>query len=99
MNGHKSAVSTLVICDEVLYSGSWDGTIRLWTLSDHAPLTVLGEDTPGAVTSVLSLAVDRHMLIAAYDNGCVKVCVLDTLLELSNVVLGLHINKTFRFLF
>lgn len=73
MNGHKSVVSTLTICDEVLYSGSWDGTIRLWSLGDHTPLTVLGEDTSGPVTSVLSLALDRHMLIAAYENGCIKV--------------------------
>ncbi|PON91546.1 Guanine nucleotide-binding protein, beta subunit [Trema orientale] len=72
MNGHKSVVSTLAICDEVLYSGSWDGTIRLWSLSDHTALTAVGEET-SAVTSVLSLAVDRHMLIAAYENGCIKV--------------------------
>lgn len=73
MTGHKSVVSTLAICCEVLYSGSWDGTIRLWSLSDHTPLTVLGEGTSATVTSVLSLAVDRHMLIAAYENGCIKV--------------------------
>lgn len=73
MNGHKSVVSTLAVCNEVLYSGSWDGTIRLWSLIDHSPLTVLGEDTSGTVTSILALAVDRHMLIAAQENGCVKV--------------------------
>lgn len=73
MNGHRSVVSTLAICDEVLYSGSLDGTIRLWSLSDHTPLTVLGEDSSRAVASVLSLAVDTHMLIAACDNGIVKV--------------------------
>ncbi|KAF9616769.1 hypothetical protein IFM89_032322, partial [Coptis chinensis] len=32
MNGHKSVVSSLAVCDGVLYSGSWDGTIRLWSL-------------------------------------------------------------------
>ena len=47
MNGHKSVVSALAVFDGVLYSGSWDGTIRLWSLNDHSPLTVLGEDTPG----------------------------------------------------
>ena len=45
MNGHKSVVSALAVSDGVLYSGSWDGTIRLWSLNDHSPLTVLGEDT------------------------------------------------------
>ncbi|BBG95583.1 Preprotein translocase SecA family protein, partial [Prunus dulcis] len=73
MSGHRSVVSTLAVCDGVLYSGSWDGTIRLWSLSDHSPLTVLEEDASGTVTSVLSLVVDRHLLIATHENGCVKV--------------------------
>ncbi|KAM6601624.1 hypothetical protein CsatA_021233 [Cannabis sativa] len=72
MNGHASVVSTLAVCDEVLYSGSWDGTIRLWSLSDHTALTVVGEDS-SALISILSLAVDRHNLIAAYENGSIKV--------------------------
>lgn len=73
MNGHKSVVSTLAVCNEVLYSGSWDGTVRLWSLIDHSPLTVLGEDASGTVTSVLSLTADRHMLIASQENGFIKV--------------------------
>nr|XP_011459806.1 PREDICTED: uncharacterized protein LOC105350103 [Fragaria vesca subsp. vesca] len=73
MSGHKSVVSTLQVCDSVLYSGSWDGTIRLWSLSDHSPLAVLGEDTSGTVASVLSLAADRHVLIATHENGFLKV--------------------------
>lgn len=73
MNGHKSVVSTLAICDEVLYSGSWDGTIRLWNLIDHSMLTVLGEDIPGEMKSVLSITASRHFLVAAHENGCIKV--------------------------
>lgn len=73
MNGHRSVVSTLAVCDEVLYSGSWDGTIRLWSLNDHSPLTVLGEDMPGERKSVLAITADRHLLVAAYENGCIKV--------------------------
>lgn len=73
MNGHKSVVSSLAICDEVLYSGSWDGTVRLWCLSDHSPLAVLGEEAPGSVCSVFCLAVDENVLVAAYENGLTKV--------------------------
>lgn len=73
MSGHRSVVSSLALCDGVLYSGSWDGTIRLWSLNDHSPLTVLGEDTPGNVTSVLSLSADQRMLVAAYENGSIKI--------------------------
>ncbi|RVX11646.1 hypothetical protein CK203_015764 [Vitis vinifera] len=72
MNGHKSVVSALAVFDGVLYSGSWDGTIRLWSLNDHSPLTVLGEDTPGNVISVLSLKADHHMLLAAHEDGCLN---------------------------
>lgn len=73
MDGHRSVVSTLAACDGILYSGSWDGTIRLWSLSDHSLLTVLGEDVPGTVTSVLSLFVCQNQLVAAHENGHVKV--------------------------
>ncbi|KAK6938360.1 WD40 repeat [Dillenia turbinata] len=72
LTGHNAVVSTLAVCDGVLYSGSWDGTIRLWCLSDHSPLRVLGEGNTGGVTSVLALAVDQHMLVAAHDSGYLK---------------------------
>nr|GLL47894.1 protein translocase subunit SECA2, chloroplastic [Ipomoea trifida] len=81
MNGHKSVVSSLAVCNEVLYSGSWDGTVRLWCLSDHSPLAVLGESTPGNMTSVLSIAADEHTLVAAHENGIIKIWFNDTLLK------------------
>ncbi|KAL8237061.1 hypothetical protein R6Q59_018142 [Mikania micrantha] len=71
MNGHKSVVCSLVACNGVLYSGSWDGTIRLWGLSDHSPLAVLGEEAPAG--SVFSLAAHTNTLVAAHENGCIKI--------------------------
>ncbi|KAF5818330.1 putative [Myosin heavy-chain] kinase transcription factor WD40-like family [Helianthus annuus] len=73
MNGHKSVVCTLAVCNGVLYSGSWDGTIRLWCLSDHSPLAVLGEEDTSTCGSVLSLAAHTHTLVAAHENGHIKV--------------------------
>ncbi|KAJ4835484.1 hypothetical protein Tsubulata_029625 [Turnera subulata] len=73
MEGHKSVVSTLAARDGILYSGSWDGTIRLWSLCDHSLLTVLGQDMPGTIVSVQSLAVNQNILIAACENGHIKV--------------------------
>ncbi|GMI78386.1 hypothetical protein like AT1G21651 [Hibiscus trionum] len=73
MTGHKSVVSAIAVSNGVLYSGSWDGTVRLWSLSDHSLLTVLGEDMPRTVSTVLSLAADQHTLIATYENGSVKI--------------------------
>ncbi|GAV71933.1 zf-C3HC4 domain-containing protein/WD40 domain-containing protein/SecA_PP_bind domain-containing protein/SecA_SW domain-containing protein/SecA_DEAD domain-containing protein, partial [Cephalotus follicularis] len=88
MSGHKSVVSTLAVCNGVLYSGSWDGTIRLWTLSDHSLLTVLGEDTPGIVFSVLSLNVDQQMLVAAHEDGSIKVWRNDMLVKCTKIHTG-----------
>ncbi|CAK9152009.1 unnamed protein product [Ilex paraguariensis] len=85
MSGHKSVVSALTVCNGVLYSGSWDGTIRLWCLSDHSPLTVFGEDTPGNVTSVLSLAADQRFLIVTHENGCIKIWSNDVFLKSTQV--------------
>ncbi|CAJ2667700.1 unnamed protein product [Trifolium pratense] len=73
MNGHQSVVSTLSVCDGILYSGSWDGTIRLWSLNDHSPLAILGENLPGEMKSILAITANRDFLVAAYENGCIKV--------------------------
>ncbi|CAA3023513.1 translocase subunit SECA2, chloroplastic isoform X2 [Olea europaea subsp. europaea] len=81
MSGHKSVVSSLIVCNGILYSGSWDGTVRLWSLSDHSPLAVLGEDTQKNVTSVLALAADNNLLLVAHDDGCIKMWHNDLLVK------------------
>ncbi|KAI3807544.1 hypothetical protein L1987_23474 [Smallanthus sonchifolius] len=73
MNGHKSVVCALAVCNGVLYSGSWDGTVCLWCLSDHSPLAVLGEEATSACGSVPSLAAHANTLVAAHENGCIKI--------------------------
>ncbi|KAL3840041.1 hypothetical protein ACJIZ3_024632 [Penstemon smallii] len=55
--------------------GSWDGTVRLWSLSDHSPLTVLGEDQLGNISSILSLSAENQSLLVGHENGGVfSVC-------------------------
>ncbi|KAH6800020.1 hypothetical protein C2S52_000484 [Perilla frutescens var. hirtella] len=81
MSGHKSVVSSLIVCSGVLYSGSWDGTVRLWSLGDHSPLTVLGEDKLGNVVPISSLSADHHMLFTGHDNGNIKIWHNDVLLK------------------
>lgn len=73
MEGHKSVVSSLVVSKGALYSGSWDGTIRLWCLSDHSPLAVLGEDIPGKACSILSVKAEKDLLVSVHENGTIKV--------------------------
>ncbi|KAL9266818.1 TORMOZ EMBRYO DEFECTIVE-like protein, partial [Drosera capensis] len=79
LEGHKSVVSTLWINDGVLYSGSWDGTVRLWSLHDYSPLATFGPDTPGTVSSVLSVRADQQTVIATYENGFMKMWSNDVL--------------------
>lgn len=73
MHGHKSVVSALVASNGILHSGSWDGTVRLWSLADHSQLTVLGEEASGNLGSVLCLAANMEMLVATHGNGSIKV--------------------------
>lgn len=71
--GHRSTVSSLTVSNGVLYSGSWDGTIRLWSLYDHSLLSELGDNTPGSSYPVLSLSVGPHFIISSYEDGCIKI--------------------------
>ncbi|KAG1328096.1 hypothetical protein COCNU_01G020300 [Cocos nucifera] len=70
--GHKSTVSSLAVAEGILYSGSWDGTIRLWWLHDNSPLSILGNETPENLAPVLSLSIGNNLLVSSYENGFLK---------------------------
>lgn len=78
MEAHKSTVSSLVVDNGNIYSGSWDGTIRLWRLDDdHFTLAELQNvSSGGGGFSVLSVSVNGDLIAATYDNGYVQVCFL-----------------------
>ncbi|XP_051123452.1 uncharacterized protein LOC127246240 [Andrographis paniculata] len=101
MGGHKSVVSSLVVCDGVLYSGSWDGTVRLWSLSDHAPLAVLGEDKTESMLPVSCLSAEHSELYVGHDNGCIKIWRNDLLLKSTQTHKGavFSISKKGKWLF
>lgn len=73
MTGHKSTVSCLAVASGVLYSGSWDGTIRSWWLTDHTPLSVLEDDIAGSMAPVLSISTEANFVVSSYENGYFKV--------------------------
>lgn len=86
MTGHKSIVSSLAVANGVLYSGSWDGTIRSWWLHDHSPLAVLGHEEPGILAPILSISIENNFLLSAHENGILKVSGVKALYFLSNLV-------------
>jgi hypothetical protein len=61
------------VASGILYSGSWDGTIRSWWLTDHTPLSVLEDDVPGNIAPVLSISTEASFVVSSYENGYVKV--------------------------
>ena len=71
MEGHTSVVSALLVDDGLLYSGSWDGTIRLWLRSDHSPLAVLSDISESG--PVRALEISGGLLLAGYQNGGIQV--------------------------
>ncbi|KAG8044648.1 hypothetical protein GUJ93_ZPchr0393g29138 [Zizania palustris] len=73
MTGHKSTVSCLSVACGILYSGSWDGSIRSWWISDHNPLSVLEDGIPGSITPVLSISTEDNLVVSSYENGCLKI--------------------------
>ena len=73
MTGHKSTVSCLAVASGILYSGSWDGTIRSWWLTDHTPLSVLEDDIAGSIAPVLSISTEASFVVSSYENGYFKV--------------------------
>ncbi|KAI7981024.1 hypothetical protein LOK49_Contig79G00001, partial [Camellia lanceoleosa] len=69
-----------------LFTGSGDKSIKAWSLQDYSLSCImnghksvvstlavlLGEDAPGNVTFVLSLATYGDALVVAHENGCMK---------------------------
>ena len=41
LEGHRGPVSALHLDAELLYSASWDASLRLWWRADHSPLATL----------------------------------------------------------
>ena len=47
LQGHTGFVFCLVVHNNILYSGSWDGTIRAWNLDTNECITALQGHTNG----------------------------------------------------
>lgn len=73
MEGHKGVVSALLVEGQILYSGSWDGTIRLWWRPDHTALVHLGGASTLHLGGIRALSSAAGLLFAAYDSGIIQV--------------------------
>lgn len=76
MEGHKDVVSTLMVDGQMLYSGSWDGTVRLWWRPDHSPLANFGGATSvflGGIRALVKCPTPNGLLFAGHDSGVIQV--------------------------
>jgi WD40 repeat protein len=75
MEGHKGLVSALLVDRELLYSGSWDGTIHVWWRSDQSLVAVLdgGESSNPSLGGVRALCMSDSFLFAGRDSGAIQV--------------------------
>lgn len=75
MEGHKGVVSALIVEGQFLFSGSWDGTIRLWWRPDHSPLVSFGGglSVPLCGIHVLVKSPASGLLFSGHDSGVIQV--------------------------
>lgn len=75
MEGHTGVVSVLMVEGQFLWSGSWDGTIRLWWRADHSPLANFGGGLGVALGGIRALvkcpAID--LIFSGHDSGVIQV--------------------------
>jgi len=72
LKGHDSCVNCLVICENILYSGSDDCTIRSWDMETCREIAVYGitsysnfEERPSHTSSISSIALHGNKLYSA----------------------------------
>jgi len=75
MEGHKGVVSVLMVEGQFLFSGSWDGTIRLWWRPDHSPLVNFGGESSVPLGGIRVLVKCRAsgLLFSGHDSGVIQV--------------------------
>lgn len=75
MEGHKGVVSVLMVEGQILFSGSWDGTIRLWWRPDHSPLADFGGGSSVPLGGIRALVKcpTSGLLFSGHDSGIIQV--------------------------
>jgi WD40 repeat protein len=71
LRGHAHVVSAVAFLDQGarLLSGSWDGTVRIWSVAERTPERTLN-DLPGAIWAV-DVSADSARVLASGESGLV----------------------------
>ena len=68
LQGHTSFVECLIVHNNILYSGSWDNTIRAWSLDTNECITALR----GHTDYVDCLIVHNNILYSGGDENTIR---------------------------
>ena len=106
LKGHRNYVSSLLYMKErdILISGSWDVTLRLWNMSTYQCVTVIKGVDCYFTNSLYQIDKDR-VIVGAYDSFCIvniDKCVIKKRINVKslgyvNCFLKLRDNKTILF--
>ena len=77
LGGHADAVRAIALCDGRVCSGSWDGSIRVWSRASGELERTLeangAPELPAWTKSVRSLAAWEGRLVSGHDSGTLRV--------------------------
>jgi WD40 repeat protein len=74
MSGHSHVILSLELKDKRLFSGSKDGSIRVWDLNKYTCVKTLSAHAG----SVFALTTSENFLFSASSDSTIKVCAIDT---------------------
>jgi outer membrane protein assembly factor BamB len=100
--GHVGAVKSLAIHDGKLYSGSLEGTIKIWDLNSNECIANLDHLDHGYPTPVNSLAIHDGKLYSGASEGKIRIwdlnsnqCIATLLDNVDPVSLAIHDGKLY----
>lgn len=75
LTGHSASIQDFCVDNGLLYSGSWDGIIKVWDISSSSSGSIPSEpmQTLGQSSSVLALCIDNGRLYSGLSDSTIKV--------------------------
>ena len=74
LEGHTDCVNSVAIKDNLIISGSWDKTIRIWELDSGKCLKTL----EGHTNFVRSVAIKYNLIISGSDDNTIRIWDIDS---------------------
>ena len=74
---HTNAIHCIAIQGDKAFSGSYDGTLKIWDLKTTKCLHTLSTNSKGEIR-VLSVRIQGNIIVAGYEDGTIRIWDLNT---------------------